>query len=94
MSDEQTDKLVDLALNVLEDELSCWKRIGLNVSKMTRLVRYPPMPPEFPMTDASIEEAGNQTFEILDVPDSEVNGVLTRFAMKKVVEAISKEILI
>jgi hypothetical protein len=94
MSDERMTKLVDLALDVFEDEVRCWRRLGTHQPQVTRLVRYPKMP------DLKIDDAGIGTFddadtvEYFDVPDKQVNDLLRRIAMDKVIKAITKEILI
>jgi hypothetical protein len=82
-------KLVDIALDALEDELKSWRRIGTHISQITRLVRYPKTP--LFTSDEEISSIREEKVEFLDVPDKDVNGVLTRIAMDKAVEAVLKE---
>ncbi len=92
MSDERMTKLVDLALNVFEDEVRCWRRVGTYQPQVTRLVRYPETPTIF--SDEDMAAVSELKVEYFDVPDKEVNDLLRRIAMDKVVKAITKEILI
>ena len=92
MSDERMAKLVDLALDVFEDEVRCWRRIGTHQPQVTRLVRYPETP--LIVSDEDMAEVGELKVEYFDVPDKQVNDLLRRIAMDKVVKAITKEILI
>jgi hypothetical protein len=39
--DKEMTKLVDLALDALDDELRCWHRMGTHQREVTRLMRYP-----------------------------------------------------
>ena len=91
MDDERTTKLVDLALDVFEDEVKCWRRLGTHQPQVTRLVRYPEIP--LFVSDEDMAEVGELKVEYFDVPDKEVNDLLRRICMDKVVNAISKEIL-
>ena len=91
MSDERMAKLVDLALDVFEDEVKCWRRLGTHQPQVTRLVRYPETP--LIVSDEDMAAIGELKVEYLDVPDKDVNSILRRICMDKVVNAISKEIL-
>jgi hypothetical protein len=92
--DKEQIRLVDLALDVLEDELECWVRVGTNIPKTTRLIRYPKMPEHFPMSDEAIAAFGEQRVEHIDVSDKDVNAILRRIAMDKVVSALRREFAI
>jgi hypothetical protein len=77
-------ELTDLALNALEDEVGCWRRIPMYPG-VTRLMRFPPMgeigPAEIPPDDG-------QTVIFHDVPTKNADDMLLRIAMEKVVEAV------
>jgi len=92
MSDERMAKLVDLALDVFEDEVKCWKRLGTHQPQVTRLVRHPETP--LIVSDDDLADVGELKVEYFDVPDKDVNDLLRRICMDKVVKAVAKEILI
>jgi hypothetical protein len=77
-------ELTDLALNALEDEVACWRRIP-TYPGVTRLMRFPPLleigPAEIPSDD-------EQTVIYHDVPAKDADDLLLRMAMEKVVEAV------
>jgi hypothetical protein len=77
-------ELTDLALNALEDEVGCWRRIPMYPG-VTRLMRVPPMgdigPAEIPPDDT-------QAVIYHDVPAKNADDLLLRMAMEKVVEAV------
>jgi hypothetical protein len=85
--DQEQTRLLDLALDALEDELRCWTRLGTHQSKTTRLLRDPVRTQPL---GAPIDKDAAITF--IDVPDSEANAILTRVAMDKVVTLLRKEL--
>jgi hypothetical protein len=81
-------ELTDLALNALEDEVACWRRIPM-YSGVTRLMRFPPMDAlDLSAAGAAIPPDDQQTVVYHDVPTKRADDLLMRFAMEKVVEAI------
>jgi hypothetical protein len=59
--------------------------------QVTRLVRYPETP--LILSDEDLADVGELKVQHFDVPDKDVNILLRRICMEKVVNAISKEIL-
>jgi hypothetical protein len=76
-------KLVDLALNALEDEVPCWRKLPWRPGYI-RLMRFPRIdeigPAEIPPED--------ETVIYHDVPANIADDMIVRFAMEKVVEAV------
>ncbi|WP_334437027.1 hypothetical protein [Bradyrhizobium sp. AZCC 1610] len=90
--DKEQTRLVDLALDVMEDELAAWKRFGTHQPKTTRIIRYGnPSPCPDPI---GTEATSGETVQWLDVPDKDVNSILVRFAMDRVVAALRREFAI
>lgn len=87
--DAEQERLLDLALDVLEDEWSSWRRIGTWSPGMTRLVRDPLRNKPMPHAPEIVE---NATITTIDVRDEDVNALLKRFAMDKVVTALRQEL--
>ncbi|GAB9152944.1 hypothetical protein [Bradyrhizobium diazoefficiens] len=85
--DKEQIRLLDLALDALEDEQKSWTRLGTWKTGVTRLVRNPLHAAPL---GAPIDKDAEISF--IDVPDSEVNGILTRVAMDKVVTMLRKEL--
>ena len=78
-------ELTDLALDALEEEVGCWRRIPMYPG-ITRLMRFPPLgeigPAEIP------PDVHEQSVIYHDVPAKSADDLLLRFAMEKVVEAV------
>lgn len=77
-------ELTDLALNTLEDEVDCWRRVPL-YSGITRLMRFPPME-EIDLSRATVDD--KETVIYHDVPTKDADALLMRFAMEKVLETV------
>ena len=81
-------ELTDLALNALEDEVACWRRIPMYPG-VTRLMRFPRMDDiDLSPAGAAIPPIEEQTVVYHDVPAKTADDILLRMAMEKVVEAI------
>ncbi|TYO65497.1 hypothetical protein FXV83_16305 [Bradyrhizobium hipponense] len=79
------DELVDLALEALEAEVACWRKVPWRPD-YTRLMRFSdtcrgPVGP----AEVTEEEA---TITCHDVPTHMADDMIVRFAMEKVVEAV------
>jgi hypothetical protein len=80
-------ELTDLALNALEDEVDCWRRIPMYPG-VTRLMRFPALE-EIDLSHSSAAITDNTESVIYhDVPTKSADALLMRFAMEKVVEAV------
>ena len=77
--------LTDLALNALEDEVACWRRIPMYPG-VIRLMRFPSLM-ETPIGPAEIPD-DTETVCYHDVPAKDADDILLRMAMEKVVEAV------
>lgn len=81
-------ELTDLALNALEDEVACWRRIPMYPG-VTRLMRFPPMGElDLSPAGANVPPDDAQTVIYHDVPAKDTDDLLLRMAMEKVVEAV------
>ena len=76
----------------MEDELNSWQRFGTHQPKTTRLIRRG-LPAAAPDLGADAMTCGD-TVQWLDVPDKDVNSILVRIAMDKVVGALRREFAI
>jgi hypothetical protein len=80
-------ELTDLALNALEDEVACWRRMPMYPG-VTRLMRFPALEEiDLSPAGAAISEE-TSTVVYHDVPAKDADALLMRFAMEKVVEAV------
>jgi hypothetical protein len=81
-------ELTDLALNALEGEVECWRRIPM-YEGVVRLMRFPPMDEsDLSPSGAAIPPDDQQTVVYHDVPTKDADDLLMRFAMEKVVAAV------
>ena len=75
-------ELVDLALNALEDEVACWRKVPWRPDYV-RLMRFSDS------FDAGPSEmSAEATFTCHDVPAHMADDMIVRFAMEKVVETV------
>jgi hypothetical protein len=77
-------ELTDLAIDAMEEEVACWRRIPMYPG-VTRLIRFPAM---LDVGPAEIPPDGGDTVAYHDVPTKLADDMLVRFAMEKVVEAV------
>jgi hypothetical protein len=78
-------ELVDLALNALEDEVACWRKVPWGPDYV-RLMRFSdPFAAPIGPAEVTAEEA---TIICRDVPAHMANDMIVRFAMEKVVETV------
>lgn len=78
------DKLVDIALDALDDEVKRWRRVPWAPGYI-RLMRYPSI---FDIGPAEVPPAGEDTVVYHDVPAHIADDMIVRFAMEKVVESV------
>jgi hypothetical protein len=79
------DKLVDLALNTLDDEVKRWRRVPWRPGYI-RLIRYPASF-DTPIGPAEIVPE-EETITCHDVPVDLADDMIVRFAMEKVLETV------
>ena len=81
-------ELTDLAINAMEEEVACWRRIPMYPG-ITRLIRFPQLGEiDLSPAGADIPPDGDETVAYHDIPDKLADDMLVRFAMEKVVEAV------
>jgi hypothetical protein len=79
-------ELVDLALNALEDEVGCWRKVPWRPGYI-RLMRFPPMS-ECPIGPAEVPDDEDSVVICHDVPEKIADDMLMRIAMEKVLETV------
>ncbi|SDK41888.1 hypothetical protein [Bradyrhizobium ottawaense] len=80
-------ELTDLAMNALEDEVACWRRIPMYPG-VIRLMRFPQLS-EIDLSPAGAAISDDaETVCYHDVQAKQADDLVLRFAMEKVVEAI------
>ena len=77
-------ELVDLALNALEDEVPCWRKLPWRPGYV-RLMRFPRL--EAPVGPAEVVP-DDEVITYHDVPAETADDMIVRFAMEKVVETV------
>ncbi|MGX9944894.1 hypothetical protein ACTG4Q_20750 [Bradyrhizobium denitrificans] len=77
-------ELVDLALNALEEEVACWRKVPWRPD-YTRLMRFSDTF-DAPIGPAEVPEEATITCH--DVPSHMADDMIVRFAMEKAVEAV------
>ena len=78
-------ELVDLALNALEDEVPCWRKLPWRPGYV-RLMRFPPMDELTGESDIDVVGA-QEVITYHDVPEKLADDMIVRFAMEKALEA-------
>ena len=78
-------ELVDLALNALEDEVPCWRKLPWRPGYV-RLMRFPPMDALIGESDIDVDGA-QEVITYHDVPADIADDMIVRFAMEKALEA-------
>jgi hypothetical protein len=78
------EQLVNLALDALEEEVACWRRVPWREGKV-RLMRFPTMEP---IGVSDIEVDGTMEVAMHDVNAADADNIIVRFAIEKVVEAV------
>ena len=86
-TERQMERLTNVALDAMEDEVAAWRRIGTWMPQMTRLVRYPRIPDIGPAEIPQVEE----TAQHIELPDHQVNDFLRRAAVQAAVKALLAE---
>jgi hypothetical protein len=77
-------ELLDLALNTLDDEVACWRRLPWAPGKV-RLMRFPQMAP---IGESDIDVDSAQEIICHDCDKDAADSLIVRFAMEKVLETV------
>jgi len=81
-------ELTDLAINAMEEEVACWRRIPMYPG-ITRLIRFPQLGEiDLSPAGAALPAEADASVSYHDIPTKDADDMLVRFAMEKVVEAI------
>jgi len=76
-------ELVDLALDALDAEVKCWRRVPWAPGHI-RLMRCPPMD----FSPGAAMAAADEVITFHDVPADSADDIIVRLAMEKVIEAV------
>jgi hypothetical protein len=79
-------ELLDLALNTLDEEVKCWRRLPWAPGKV-RLMRFPTLSEE-PIGVSEFDAESTQTVIMHDVDKEIADDLIVRFAMEKVLETV------